>query len=420
MKVKEKFKIEFKRTDSDAGVIHANLILPAMHSEYEDVMHKIRATETENEFEMHVATCEYIPGLKGVKITSKSIDELNYFEERLRTISQDELDMVNAIFIIKKAEGNFEEGISVKDLINMTHGLENLYVVEGMYSDKMLGKALISGQMEDYMYDMNDIALSLLEPEEVGRARREKEKGAYVNGKYITTVAYKLPEIYDGENAPEPSNEMRLGIVRLLVSGYLTMEQKNLTGNEIWLTLPASRSECERVAHELGKKSINECIVCDVRSAIPKVNIKMLSNTDSFEAVNKLALKYLNFGNEERIILKAIMEGEGISSADDALSAADKLHEYELGYKITNSESYAKEYLKRMLPENFDMGIFANRVIKGVSWDIIGKTNVSYTDYGYISKQGRGLFEVILKEQSQTVEQTQEENEEIEMGGMQM
>lgn len=420
MKVKEKINIEFKRTDSDVGVIHANLILPAMHSEYEDVMHKIRANETENEFEMHVATCEYIPGLKGVKITSKSIDELNYFEERLRTISQDELDMVNAIFIIKKAEGNFEKGISVKDLINMTHGLENLYVVEGMYSDKMLGKALISGQMEEYMTDMTDIALSLLEPEEVGRVCREKEKGAYVNGKYITTVAYKLPEIYDGENAPEPSDEMRLGIVRLLVSGYLTMEQKNLTGNEIWLTLPASRSECERVAHELGKKSINECIVCDVRSAMPKVNIEMLSNTDSFEAVNKLALKYLNFGNEERIILKAIMERERISSADDALLSVDKLHEYELGYKIASSESYAKEYLKRMLPENFDMEIFADRVLKAVSSDIIGKTNVRYTDYGYISKQGQGLFEVILKEQSPIVEHTQEENEEIEMGGMQM
>lgn len=392
------------------------LEIPALASEYEDVLHRIRITDADiSKAKIHISTRKILHGVDGVKVNDATIEELNFFGERVMQLSEEELYALSAVLKIGHTKDLCEDGLTVKDLINMTYGLDKVYVFQGIDCDKELGETLICAQSEEYMENMSDEELKALDSDEVGRKCREKENGIYINETYVAIGKREVPDVYDGITLPdEKYPDYRLGVIQLLVTGTLTASQTYLSDNEVWITLPINRAECDRIARCFGKNSITECTICSVKSAIPEINMNMLSKTNSFEAINKLALAYLNMNNEEKIKYKAILEREMPISAEKAVELIDDITKYEIDTEVFERGDFTRKYFSKMLPEGFNVDLIKEREYKMIGTRLMQELDLYKTSYGFISQKDRGLYEIVREEQAQ------EENEELEIGGMQM
>ena len=392
------------------------LEIPALASEYEDVLHRIRISDADiSKSEIHISTRKILPQFDGVKVNDATIEELNFFGERVMRLSEEELYALSAVLKIGHTKDSYEEGLSIKELINMTYGLDKVYVFQGIDSDKEFGETLIHAQSEEYMDSMTDEELKALDSEKVGSECRKKENGIYINKTYVAIGKYKLPNVYDGITLPdEKYPDYRLGVIQLLVTGTLTASQTYLTGNEVWITLPINRAECDRIAHCFGKNSITECTICGVKSAIPEINMNMLSKTTSFETLNGLALAYMNMTNEDKIKYKAILEREMPSSAEKAVELIADIPKYEIDMEVFERGDFTRKYFSKMLPDGFNVDFIKEREFNMIGTRLMHELELYKTSYGFISQKDRGLYEIVQESQAQ------EENEEIEMGGMQM
>lgn len=133
------------------------LEIPAMESEYEDILHKVRIVDVDIEkAKIHISSRNLLPQFGGMEVCNASVEELNFFAERVSRLSEEELFALSAVLDIGRRKGLYEEGIKIKDLINMTYELENSYVLPGIGSDKEFGEALICAQSEEYMENMTE------------------------------------------------------------------------------------------------------------------------------------------------------------------------------------------------------------------------------------------------------------------------
>lgn len=407
--------LEFSIKDSNQNGHSEYLSIPAFYSEYEDVMHKLRMKDIDmNQTEIRISSCQNSPGLWCAIIKNASVDELNFFAERVNRLSIEQAYALSGVFKIGIKNGLYKDGIEIRDLINMTYDLDKIYVMPGIDSDKEFGETLICAQSEEYMENMTEEELNALDAEKVGRELREKENGTYINNTYVSIGNYQLPNVYDGIKLPDENYpDYRLGVIQLLVTGTLTASQSYLTGDEVWITLPINRAECDRIAHCFGKNSITECTICGVKSSIPEINMNMLAKTTSFETLNKIALAYMNMTNEDKIKYKAILEREIPNSAEKAIELIDDIPRYELDTEVFDRGNYTRKYFGKMLPEGFNVDFIKEREFKMIGTRLMRELDVYRTNYGFISQNDRSLYEIVREE-------SQEENEEIEMGGMQM
>lgn len=401
-------------SEIEENAMYEFIEIPALASEYEDVMHKLRIVDADIEkTELHISTRNILPQIYNVKVCDASIEELNFFGEKVMNLSRDELFAFSAVLQIGQTKDLYEDGISIKDLINMTYELDKAYVLPGIGSDKELGETLICAQSEEYMENMTEEELNALDSEKVGRECREKENGAYINNTYVSIGNYQLPKVYDGITLPdEKYTDYRLGVIQLLVTGTLTATQSYLTNDAVLVTLPINRAECDRIAHSFGKNSISECTICGVKSAIPEINMNMLSKTTSFDTLNRLALAYMNMKSEDKIKYKAILEREIPNSAEKAMELIEDIPRYELDAEVFDRGDYTRKYFGKMLPEGFNVDFIKEREFKMIGTRLMRELDVYRTSYGFISQKDRSLYEIVREEQSQ--------EEEIEMGGMQM
>lgn len=408
--------LEFSIKDSNQNEHREYLSIPAFYSEYEDVMHKLRVKDNDmNQAEIRIASCQNSPGLWCAIIKNASVEELNFFAERVKRLSAEQGYALSGVLKIGRKNGLYKDGIEIRDLINMTYELDKVYVLPGIGSDKEFGETLICAQSEEYMENMSEEELNALDSEKVGRDHRKKENGIYINNVYVAIGKYELPKMYDGITLPnEKYPDYRLGVIQLLVTGTLTASQSYLTGNEVWVTLSINRAECDRIAHSFGKNSISECTICGVRSAIPEINMNMLSKTTSFDALNKLALAYMNMKNDDKIKYKAILEREIPNSAEKAVELIDDISRYEVDTEVFERGDYTRKYFSKMLPEGFNVDFIKEREFKMIGTRLMHELELYKTSYGFISQRDRSLYEIIREEESH------KETEEIEMGGMQM
>ena len=407
--------LEFSIKDSNQKEHREHLSIPAFHSEYEDVMHKLRMKDIDmNKTEIRIASCQSSPGLWCAIIKNASAEELNFFAERVKRLSTEQAYALSGVFEIGRKNGSYKEGIEIKDLIKMTYELDKIYVLPGIDSDKEFGETLICAESEEYMEGMTEEELDALDSEKVGRECREKENGIYINKTYVAIGKYKLPNVYDGITLPdEKYPDYRLGVIQLLVTGTLTASQTYLTGNEVWITLPINRAECDRIAHCFGKNSITECTICGVKSAIPEINMNMLSKTTSFETLNGLALAYMNMTNEDKIKYKAILGREMPISAEKAVELIADIPKYEIDTEVFERGDFTRKYFSKMLLEGFNVDFIKEREFNMIGTRLMHELELYKTSYGFISQKDRGLYEIVREE-------GQEESEEMEIGGMQM
>lgn len=401
-------------TDHPFGdnTIYAGLFLPATKGQIEDAMQQARAIGRETFIDIKIHNCPGLPELTDTRLECPTVDELNFFAYRLTALDERDTLALNAIFNQRKENGNYDEaGVSMKELINLTYGLSDVPVVGGVDSDEKLGEFVLDNDMDETFRYLNNELIPLLDKAKVGRDFKKTENGVFFEGCYVSMGGYIEQNVYDGENLP---NEMPIeygeGVIHLLVGKSATPELQN---DSKWIALPIQRELADEIAREMGARRIEDCVYFDMKSAIPFVDEVAFDDTEKFDKLNMIAATYTAMDNANRVKFKAIMEGAGFCNLDRAVKIIESMSEYEFSYYSNHRETYAMEYLSKVLPNNADMDLFDSEVKKSIGERLLDKMSTRITHYGVISKNGQRLFPTYENE-----EQTQSEEQDI--CGMQM
>ena len=420
MALKDKLVLEISTEKLHKQEYHyADLILPATDGQIEDAMQRARAIGREGHMQLSVISCPKLPELTDTRLDAPTIKELNFLAERLEKLSESQLIGLNALFQTQKEAGEFEFGLPLKDLINMTYDLDGMTVVAGISNDRQLGDFVKDNEMEPYMQKMTNETLNLLDSEKVGKKFREAECGVFVNGHYVARLGYDWPEVYDGKTLPEPDRQVVGGeFIQMLVAKSGIENPEEAEKNAVLIGLPIDRKKADEIAQSLGEKRIEDCVYFDFQSPMSWLDDKAYGNTELFDKLNDLALKYETLKSEDKLKFKAVAESRECNNLDEAREIISNLDRYQLSHYTADYESYAKEYMQLKLPTDLDTSILERCNLANLGRTLCDRLECKMTDYGVVSSEGGQIFATVRPLENE--EEIQEEIIEQENGGMQM
>ena len=181
---------------------YSSVWLPAKDYEITDAYHKARITsEADAGVDIRIESCPLLPELVGTRLDSPTMDELNFLARRLEALTEDER---TALKVVKNKvlTDDEDELVSMKDLINLTYGLDKVSVYPGFSNDEALGEFVIENDLHPDISAIPDESLYLINKATIGKLHRENEGGVFADGKYVLASEYELPETYDGKTLP--------------------------------------------------------------------------------------------------------------------------------------------------------------------------------------------------------------------------
>ena len=395
-------KLEISHTTSGGKVHYGILELPASELEIEDSLQQARTNaEHQGVDELAVYHCKPLRGLLGKRLDGSSIKELNFFAKRLELLNEDEKPVLQAV-VQKYLEGKDENQlVSIKDLINMTYGLDKVSVLSAVLNDAQLGQFVIENDLHPDIEKLPTGSLSLLDRAAVGRWMRGNDGGVFVGDKYVVAGEYELAEVYDGITLPSQEQEERY-VFRLKVSAPSEETGKKETSSE-WLTLPVMRIEADRLAKSLGAEKIEDCGCIGFESVIPQIEGKNIKDLSDFTSLNYLAERFIKMSPDYRMKYKAVLSREKEFDLDIALKEIHRLEQYQLDPQVEYADEYFREYLCRSLDPMFD-----TRWLDDVNFMKEGeilkeRTGAAMTPYGIISSPGGSLYENISRRKQENI-----------------
>lgn len=266
-----KMMLELYNPENDEHSIA--LSLPASDYQIQDALDQIRVYGENARCNISIAHCNVLPELVGARIDSQNVFEVNYFAHRLKNISEnaDEYAVFNAVkrkVIPEDIEG---EIISMKDLINMTYGLEDVSVVSNIRSDAELGQFVIENEMEDYISELPEDVLDKLDREVIGATFRKKDGGVISDGKYVMASEYELPDAYDEELMPWGFAKSDF-VFKLVTTNAPWETTDDLEGRIFELNIPMSDEEVAKMEKAMGLSDISKAEYITMESTIPWIS----------------------------------------------------------------------------------------------------------------------------------------------------
>lgn len=185
------------------GYYYADLELPAEDYEIRDALQKSRAVFRQDGYQdISILNCNLLPRLSDVRLDSPTLDELNFLAKRLDGLNEEEQLALQAVAPRVISDHSEGELVSVKDLINMTYGLDTVMIASNVGSDEQLGQFVIENDLHGDVASVPEQVLYLLDKKQIGRLQRENDGGVFVNGFYVVAGDYEMPEVYDGKTLP--------------------------------------------------------------------------------------------------------------------------------------------------------------------------------------------------------------------------
>ena len=384
-------KLEISHTTSSGKVHYGTLELPASELEIEDSLQQARTNAEHQEFdELAVYHCKPLRGLLGKRLDGSSIKELNFFAKRLELLNEDEKPVLQAV-VQKYLEGKDENQlVSIKDLINMTYGLDKVSVLSAVSNDAQLGQFVIENDLHPDIEKLPTGSLSLLDRAAVGRWMRGNDGGVFVGNKYVVAGEYELAEVYDGITLPSQEQEERY-VFRLKVSAPSAETGKNEQSSE-WITLPAMRIEADRLAKSLGAEKIEDCDC-----------IEYINGLTDFTSLNHLAGRFIKMSPEYRMKYKAVLSRERNFDLGNALQEIQRLDQYQLDPQVEYADEYFREYLCRHLDPKFDTRWLDDLNFMKEGQVLTERTGAARTPYGLISPPGGELYANISRRKQENI-----------------
>ena len=420
MALRDKVIIELSTEDLHGTGYHfTNLALPATDGQIEDAMQKARAIGREDYMQINVISSPRLPELMDTRLDTTSIQEMNFFAQRLEKLPENQLIGLNALFETQKEAGEYDDGVVIKDLINMTYDLDGLIVIAGIANDRELGEMVKANEMEPYLKDMSDEMVKMLDSEKVGFKFREAECGVFRNGYYVARLGYDWPEVYDGKTLPEPDRQaVGGGFIQMLVAKSGIENPEEAEKSAVLIGLPIDTERANTMAQALGEKRIEDCVYFDFQSPILWLDDELYGSTELFGKLNNVAFMYETLSQDDKIKFKAVTESLECRDLDKAKEIMNNLDKYQLSHFTADYESYAREYMQLKLPTEFDTSVLEDCNLARLGRTLCDRLECKMTDYGVVSKEGGQIFATVTPQDDE--ELIQEEEAEPEMGGMQM
>lgn len=390
--------VELRNRKESGEEYSMHLPLPAADYEIRDVLQMVRAFEDTDELEFVISECPNMPDAEHVRLDAPNLKELNYFAKRLSELTEDEEIVLRAV--APKYFRQFEEDdpISMKDLINLTYGLDEVMIINGISDDTALGQFVMENNLHEDVMAVPIDSRYLLDEKKIGRFQRENNEGVYIGNAYVEIKDYELSEVYDGKNLPTEEEKTDY-VFRLEVAKHLPIDEEIDSDNMkiLSLELPVNKSDADEIAKRLGEKRIEDCVYLGFNSVIPQITADRFGDMQKFDDLNRLAEVIKGMDLKEEVKFKAVLEAEGFGSIKDMAEAAKNLHSYEFAPKIANAGQYFREYLRSKLDKYLDSAWLDTLTPNKEGVELMMRTGTMPTSYGFVSSKGHRLFEYVTR-----------------------
>ena len=337
---------------------YEDLFVPANDAEITDIKQRLRCLYGE-EPEITVLGCSLVPELTELRPVGTLL-EYNALAKRLASIPDEECRAFQALLAKALAENKYE--MPVKELINMTYGLDKIMTVSNVYTDEMLGAFAIENELNDAINNLPADVVALLDRSAVGMLQRKADHGFYCSRNYYVLADYETPTVYDGVNLPQE-----------LMPDHVTFR---IDGNGV------------------------------IHSPIPYLNNLSIREADDPETLEKLERIWNNMNAGQQIAFKAILESEQPTRLADCRYLSGCLRNYEFSYFSDENDAFAKEYLAFHLPENFQSEALQKANLYDLGTELLKRMGATVTDYGVISESDGALFEKYTDATGEALETT--------------
>ena len=408
MENKRKTTVELSAENPAGGYFYAELDLPATEGELRDAMHKLRNSGFGD---ITILNCPAISELSDTRLDAPTIDELNFFAERVSELPEEEITALSGVFNYRKESGMYDDGLSMKELINMTYQLESVMIAFNVGNDEALGEFVIENGLNSDIAEIPENALHLLDKVRIGELQREIDGGVFVDGKYVVAGEYQLPEIYDGENLPMKSVPNAVFRLQIAESGIENTDEAIESAE--WLNLPIEHDEADLIAQEHNEEITEDCAYYGFESAIPQISREMVGSMQDFELLNQIAYCYRDMSELEQMTFKAAMQAEHAESLADVLDIAEHVSEYELAPYASDEGEFFKGYLAHQLGEDFDSKWLDAVSVNTENLNILDKLGGRTTDYGIISQRGESLYRLVSFDDAPTEAESLSDSEDF-------
>lgn len=381
---------------NDKRVHYSSIELPAKDYEIEDSLQEARVNCDDNfsigkDIRLEIESAPLLPSLVDKQITARTFGELNFLAKRLATLDEDEKLALRAVVNKKISDGKLEQSVDIKDLINLTYGLDNVSVIHLARNDEDLGQLVIDNDMHPDVAAIPFESRYLLNKSDIGRLQRESEGGVFIDNKYVIVDDYEETEVYDGITLPE-TEEKNDYIFRLKIAKAPEENPEETENTAEWINLPVDKTQANGIARKHGEERIEDCVYFDFESAIPQINEENFRDMQDFDALNAVAEEYSKLQQFDRAKYKAILIAAGQFRAADALDIIKHINEYEFAPEYEYPEDYFKEYLKMYLNPRFDSTWLDTLLFRNEGGELQERLGATHTKYGLISARGCSLY----------------------------
>ena len=381
---------------SDKRVHYSSIELPAKDYEIEDSLQEARVNCDDNfsigkDIRLEIESAPLLPSLEYRRITARTFDELNFLAKRLGSLNEDEKLVLWEIAHKKVSDGEWEQSVDVKDLINLTYGLENVLIISAVKNNEELGQFVIENNLHPDVVAIPIESRYLLNKADIGRLQRENEGGVFVNNKYVVTRDYVESGVYDGITLPEPQEKTDY-VFRLEIAKAPKEDPEETENDAEWIKLPIDKEQANEIARRHGEERIEDCVYFDFESAIPQINEENFGDMQDFNALNAIAKRYSQLEQFDRTKYKAILTAAGQFRTADALDVIKNVNAYEFAPEYEYPEDYFKEYLKRYLNPRFDSTWLDTLLFRNEGGELQERLGATHTKYGLISARGCSLY----------------------------
>lgn len=396
--------------------LYADLQLPAEEHEIRDAFQRARITSPDTYHEFSIYECEAIPALPFRRLDSPSLDELNFLAKRLDSLNEEERLVLQAVSpkILKVGE---DELVSPKDLINMTYGLDEVSIISNVGNAQQLGQFVIENDLHTDVEAVPDDSVYLLDRTRIGQLQQQNDGGVFIDGKYIVTAEYELPEVYDGKNLPmeNPTSwfAFKMDVTRPPASDDLG-EVEAIAET---LTLPVDRADADELAKRLGMERIEDCAYLGFESSIPQIDADKFGDMHDFDQLNNLSEMMLEMSPSDQVKFKAVLSAEEPEKIEQILDIARSLDQYEFAPMVEDEAHFFKSYLLRHLDEKIDPRWLDSLLARNEGTELLERIGGTLTDYGVISSRGGSLYDPVPRSEPTESEELINEGHKQTIGG---
>lgn len=392
-------KVELSTESADARLYYyATLSLPAKSYEIRDAFQRARFHEGDDSFyDINIVECSLLPQLENLRLDSPTIKELEFFSARVDALPVEEIIALKNVFQQYLDDGRLGEVVSMKDLINMTYGLDQVMVAANVGNDEALGQFVIENDLHRNVSEVPEESLFLLDRAKIGQLQRKCDQGVYVDDFYVITGDYEMPEVYNGQTLPEHPHDTWYAF-RLKVSECPIASPGDTESIAQWIQLPISKALADDIARSYREERIEDCVCYGFESSIPQISDQQFWNMKEFQKLNRLAYMLVQMSPEDLIKFKAALELENPKNMDGLLDVADHLSEYAFSSQLGDEDYYFKDYLRHHMDTRLDSKWLDTLSCYSEGKKLLDKLGGKATLYGVIAGRGHSLYDIVPRQ----------------------